>query len=218
MRKFAYFFLSTSLILVCAATGIAQSRVVTEEVRERERERRRALDNPANNPFKVEPYDPLKPPPPPPPSPLRATVDLRVVGIADGDTIIITNTANQPLRIRLQGIDAPEAGQSFSNEAQQLLEKLVTGKTVSLEFDPHGKPDAEGRIVAKVYLEGRDIGLEQIKAGLAWYCKDYNKELSESDRYTYPEAEKEARNAKRGLWRESAPRPPWKYRKSKDEG
>jgi endonuclease YncB( thermonuclease family) len=194
--------------------GRAQRIIDTSDARHRQQARQQAIEDPANNPFKVEPYDPLKPGEQPRArSPVRATLELKVVGVADGDTLIISNTANQRLFIRIQGIDAPEAGQTFSREAQDNLTDLLSGKAVTIEFDPHGKPDGEGRIVAKVYLEGRDIALEQIKGGFAWYCKDYKKQQSESDRYTYAEAEKEARLSTRGLWRDSAPQPPWKYRK-----
>lgn len=214
MRKFVYLVLSTSLVLLCAANGMAQGAIDTSEVRARMRERQRIIEDPANSPGKVEPYDPLKPGAQPlPNSPVRATLELKVAGVADGDTLIISNAANQHLLIRIQGIDAPEAGQAFSREAQDNLTGLLSGKAVTLEFDPHGKPDAEGRIIAKVYLEGRDIALEQIKGGFAWYCKDYRKEQSESDRYTYAEAEKEARLSSKGLWRDASPLPPWKYRK-----
>jgi endonuclease YncB( thermonuclease family) len=214
MRNFVYLLLSTILTLGCVITGVAQRRMDTSELRRRQQEQQRLLEDPASNPFKREQSEPLRPQPPPPaPSAVRAMVELQVVGIADGDTLIISNTAQQHLLVRLQGIDAPEAGQSFSREAQESLTNLVSGKSVTLEFDPHGKPDSEGRVVAKVYLEGQDIALEQLKAGFAWFCKDYKKMQSESDRYSYEEAEKEARHATRGLWHEASPMPPWKYRK-----
>jgi endonuclease YncB( thermonuclease family) len=214
MRKFVYLFLSTCLVLLCSMNGTAQRIIDTSDARHRQEQRQRAIEDPANNPFKIEPYEPLKPGGQPlARSPIRATLELKVVGIADGDTLIISNTANQRLLIRIQGIDAPETGQTFCREAQENLTNLLSGKAVTIEFDPHGKPDSEGRIIAKVYLEGRDIALEQIKGGFAWYCKDYKKQQSESDRYTYAEAEKEARLSTRGLWRDSTPQPPWKYRK-----
>ncbi|MBC7911810.1 MAG: thermonuclease family protein [Pyrinomonadaceae bacterium] len=215
MRKIGYLLLSTSLVLICCASGMAQSgRADTAEARERLRESQRIIEN-QDNPFgRVEEESkPLKPKPVPR-SPLRATVDLQVITVTDGDTLIISNTANQHLRLRIQGIDAPETGQSFGSDAQSYLAKLLTGKTVSIEFDPRGKPDDLGRVIAKVYLDGLDIGLEQIKAGLAWFCKDYKKEQTESDRYTYAESEKEARQAKRGLWKDAAPQSPWDYRQT----
>lgn len=212
MRNFAYFVVSTILVLTCADALTAQRRIDTTEARQRMRERQRAIEDPANNPFNVEPYEEFKPPVKPG-SPLRAMVELQVVGVMCGDTLIISNTANQHLRVRIQGIDAPEAGQSYARTAQENLAKLLMDKMVTIEFDPRGKPDKEGRVIAKVYLDGSDVGLEQIKAGLAWYSKDYKKELSESERYTYSEAEKVARNSSVGLWRDSTALAPWEFRR-----
>lgn len=213
MRKLANLILSASIILTCAVISLAQRGRVSTEARDRIRETQRIIEN-TPNPAEIELAESSVPKPKPQPvaAPVRAIVDLEVVGITDGDTLIISNTAGQQLRLRLQGIDAPEAGQSFNREAQASLAKLVSGKRVTVEFDPRGRPDSEGRIVAKIYLEGRDIALEQIRAGFAWFCKDYKKEQTESDRYTYAEAEKEARTAGRGLWKESAPLSPWKFR------
>ena len=213
MNKIIFTLLSLAVVLTGAITGTAQpGRIDTSDLRERQRQRQRAIEDPANNPFKIEPLKPLKPAPPPPPSPMRATIELQVVDAEDGDTLIIRNTADQHLKLRLQGIDAPEKGQAFSNDAKEQLAKLTSGKSVTIEFDPHGKPDNEGRIIAKVYLDGNDIGIQLIKAGLAWFCKDYKTMQTESDRYNYAEAEKEARGAHLGLWSQHSPQAPWNYR------
>lgn len=213
MKKLINLLIFSSLVFACAATAVAQGgRLDTAETRRRIAERQRAIEDPANNPFKTAPYDPLKPLKTQPPT-FRATIELNAVGVVDGDTLIITNTANQRLLVRLQGIDAPEAAQFAFNEALEKLATLVTGKAVAIEFEPKGKPDSEGRVIAKVYLDGNDIGLEQIKAGFAWYSKEYKKEMSESDRYNYAEAEKDARSARKGLWRNASQLPPWDYRK-----
>ena len=212
MRKLILALVSTLVVITGVVKCQAQGRGDTADLRERQRQRQKAIEDPANNPFKIEPYEPLKPAKLPGASPLRATIELLVVGAADGDTLIISNTAGQHVRLRLQGIDAPDLGQPFYRDATDHLAKLASGKSVSVEFDPRGKPDEEGRIVAKVYLVGDDLGYSQVKAGFAWYCREYKKLLGESDRYTYAEAEKEARSASRGLWQEHSPRAPWDYR------
>lgn len=213
MKKFVFGVLFAVVVAGGAVVGQAQGRVDTSSMRDRQRARQRAIEDPNNNPIKLEPYEPLKPPPPPEPTPLRATVELKVVNVEDGDTLIISNTAGQHLRLRLQGIDAPETGQSFWSDARNHLHKLSAGKSVAVEFDPRGKPDSKGRVVAKVYLDGTDIALVQVKSGFAWFCKDYKKMQTESDRYTYAEAEKEARLAGLGLWSEKYPKAPWEFRK-----
>lgn len=73
---------------------------------------------------------------------------------------------------------------------------MVSGRHVVVETDKH---DRYGRVVGKVIVGGKDISLEQIKAGLAWHYKEYQNEQTASDRQLYSEAEDEARKAKRGL-------------------
>ena len=51
MRNFAYFILSTILILVCADLSAAQRVKVDSDLKERMRDKQRAYEAPANNPF-----------------------------------------------------------------------------------------------------------------------------------------------------------------------
>ena len=54
----------------------------------------------------------------------------KVVGVADGDTITVLRD-RQPVRIRLNGIDAPESGQPFGTRAKQFTSNLAFGKVVT---------------------------------------------------------------------------------------
>jgi endonuclease YncB( thermonuclease family) len=79
----------------------------------------------------------------------------------------------------------------------------------------YSKRDRYERILGKVLLSDQDMNFEQIKAGLAWHYKKYQNEQTTVDRKLYSETEIEARKAKRGLWHDPEPVPPWEYRKSK---
>lgn len=74
------------------------------------------------------------------------------------------------------------------------------------------KTDRYGRDVCRVLLRGSDVGLEQIRRGLAWHFKRYAHEQTTTDRSVYADAESEARDEKRGLWFDPSPEPPWLYR------
>jgi endonuclease YncB( thermonuclease family) len=136
----------------------------------------------------------------------------RVVAVADGDTITILDGGNRQTRIRLQGIDAPESGQAFGHVSKRSLSDLVFNKQVVVEYE---KTDRYGRTLGKVLTDGRDVCLEQVKAGLAWHYKYYQNEQSPEDRRLYGEAEQEARNSQRGLWADPNPIPPWDFRRGK---
>jgi endonuclease YncB( thermonuclease family) len=133
----------------------------------------------------------------------------RVVRVADGDTITVLDPAKVQHRIRLAGIDAPERAQPYGARAKDHLASLVAGRQVVIAWQ---KQDRYGRIVGKVLLNGRDINLVMIDAGLAWHYKAYAKEQSEADRVSYANAEHRARAREAGLWADPHPVAPWLWR------
>jgi|GEM_PF-4788097 len=69
--------------------------------------------------------------------------------------------------------------------------------------------------LGKVLAGGKDVNLEQVRAGMAWHYKAYERTQSATDRQAYADAENEAKAAKLGLWHDDAPVPPWEWRHSK---
>jgi endonuclease YncB( thermonuclease family) len=122
-------------------------------------------------------------------------------------------------KIRLSGIDAPERGQAFGNQAKQAMGVLAFGKKA--EADCH-KVDRYGRDVCVVCVDGKDVGLRLVEQGQAWHYTAYQRDQTASDRLRYAQAESEAREARAGLWRDSGssapPVPPWEWRKAKKTG
>jgi endonuclease YncB( thermonuclease family) len=140
-----------------------------------------------------------------------ATIEGRMVGVADGDTITVLDDTHTQHKIRLAGIDAPEKKQPFGQRSKESLSDLVFSKTVTVET---GKTDRYGREVGKVLVEGFDANLVQVQKGFAWHYKAYEREQSATERKAYADAENEAKAAQRGLWRDTAPVPPWEFRKA----
>jgi endonuclease YncB( thermonuclease family) len=68
--------------------------------------------------------------------------------------------------------------------------------------------------VGTVYLKGVDVGLEQVRAGLAWHFKRYENEQTPEARQVYAMAESAARERHLGLWTDPRPIPPWEWRDS----
>jgi endonuclease YncB( thermonuclease family) len=134
----------------------------------------------------------------------------RVVGIQDGDTVTVLDASNQQHRIRLAGIDAPEKAQAFGTSAKEHLARLAFGKHADLRC---AKRDRYGREVCSLYVAGRDLGLEQVRSGHAWWFREYAREQSLEDRKVFESAENEAREARRGLWRDASPQAPWAWRR-----
>lgn len=132
-----------------------------------------------------------------------------VVGVIDGDTIDVLHNG-QAERIRLNGIDCPEKRQAFGMKAKQFTSTFVYGKEVTIHVL---RKDRHGRTVGDVVLpDGTNVSRELVRAGLAWWYRQYSKDES------LGVLEEEARQAKRGLWVDPNPVPPWEVRHPKQGG
>ncbi|MFU2489836.1 thermonuclease family protein [Thauera sp. WH-1] len=140
------------------------------------------------------------------------TLTGRIVSIADGDTVTLLDGSLQQHKIRLAGIDAPERRQAFGNRSRQHLAGLVFDKHV-IAYCP--KTDRYRRAICTIEVGGIDANLAQVKAGMAWHYKAYERDQRPADRRRYAQAEARARENRVGLWADRAPVAPWEFRKTK---
>ena len=147
----------------------------------------------------------------------------KVIVVLDGDTVLVLregggavagsppasplrgNRANALVKIRMAEIDAPEKDQEYGMASRQSLSELVLKKMVQVNSQA---VDGYGRLVAHLVLDGRSINEEQVRRGMAWEYSNYH-----SNR-TYIALQSEAQQAKRGLWAQAGPTPPWQWRKT----
>jgi endonuclease YncB( thermonuclease family) len=130
---------------------------------------------------------------------------IGVARVIDGDTIAVNDT-----RVRLEGIDAPETGQTCKRKwfgswpcgaaATAALENLLSGKTVSC--DSRGL-DKYGRTLGVCFVDGRDINAAMVRQGFAWAFVKYSS--------SYVKEEAEARAGGLGIW-QAPSTPAWEYR------
>lgn len=129
----------------------------------------------------------------------------RVVGVLDGDTIEVLQD-RKAHRIRLHGIDCPEKGQPFGKVAKWATSALVFGRTVTIQ--PHDT-DKYKRIVADIVLaDTTHVNQKLVKDGWCWWYRKYAPDDTVLEGF-----EREARQAKRGVWSDPHPVPPWEWRK-----
>ena len=126
----------------------------------------------------------------------------KVIGVTDGDTITVL-VNKQSIKVRLEGIDAPESRQSFGAKSKQALSEMVFSKNVTIKKTGE---DRYGRTLGFVMLGDSDINAKMIHDGWAWHFKKYN------DEERLAKLEVIASQAKRGLWAEATPLAPWDYR------
>jgi endonuclease YncB( thermonuclease family) len=133
-----------------------------------------------------------------------ADLSGKVVGVHDGDTITVLTRDNRSVKVRLYGIDAPELKQPYGSKAKQRLSELVFGKQVRVEA--HGT-DRYHRTLGVVYLNDKDINAQIVSEGLAWVYVRYSRR--------YVPQQEEAKSARRNIWSQKDPTPPWEFRYSR---
>lgn len=156
--------------------------------------------------------------------PIR-TIEGIVTKVSDGDTINVTDPMGTKVKVRLYGIDAPEApkdnkktgriskpGQPYGEEAYQALQSKVYRKAVKLDIMDI---DKYKRSVGIIWLNGKNVNLEMVAEGYAWA---YRKYLDRPHASEYIQLEDQARSKKLGLWQQNNPQPPWEFRKSLKKG
>jgi endonuclease YncB( thermonuclease family) len=127
-----------------------------------------------------------------------------VIRVLDGDTIEVLHE-KKPERIRLYGIDCPEKGQPFGQKAKQATSSLLFGKQVRIES--HGR-DKHRRTLGTVFDGDLNVNQELIKEGWCWWFRKFVPRDQ-----TLKQLEQEAKEAKKGLWTDPNPVPPWLYRR-----
>ncbi len=129
----------------------------------------------------------------------------RVVSVSDGDTLTLLTEGNQQIKVRMQGIDAPEKAQPYGQASKRSLSEMAYKKNAVAECP---EKDHYDRYVCKVSVDGVDINKAQIASGYAWVYRQHN------NRRDYIEAESMAKSLRSGLWADSMPTPPWEYRRA----
>jgi len=127
----------------------------------------------------------------------------RVETVHDGDTVTCVDPEGRAWKIRLGGIDAPEFGQPFGEQARQALGRKLGGGHVRVEGDAR---DQHGRLLGTLRIADRDINRELVAEGWAWAFGGF----APDDALLAAEAE--ARRQRLGLWAGADPIPPREWR------
>jgi endonuclease YncB( thermonuclease family) len=134
----------------------------------------------------------------------------RVTGIVDGDSLILADTQNRQRRIRLDGIDAPEILQAFGQNAKTALSAMVFGQPATANCI---RRDRQGNEWCILVVAGKDVGLELLGNGMAWWDRRNSGRQTRQERSAYEQAEFLAKIHRFGLWNSKNPQPPWEWRR-----
>jgi endonuclease YncB( thermonuclease family) len=131
------------------------------------------------------------------------TLEGKVVGIADGDSLTIL-LQRQQIKVRLIEIDAPEIKQAFGKKSRESLAQLCAEKIARVVW---AQKDRHGRRLGRVWCAGIDANAEQVRRGMAWVFDRYV-----TDRTLYA-TQDYARTLRVGIWADASPVPPWEWRR-----
>lgn len=135
------------------------------------------------------------------------TLTGKVIGVKDGDTVVVIDSSNTQTTLRLAEVDCPEKAQAFGTKAKQFTSDQVYFKQVKYIVTD---TDRYGRSIAKVYYDdNKYLSAEIIKNGFGWQYKQY------STSKLLAKLEQEARQNKKGLWFDPNPIYPSEFRRSK---
>jgi endonuclease YncB( thermonuclease family) len=126
----------------------------------------------------------------------------KVISITDGNTICVIHS-DKARMVKMSGVDCPDPDQPYGPEAKEFLVSLISGREIWINVE---RMDHFNRGVSKITLDGQDVAVQVVQAGLGWYDTRY------SSNAQIAEAQTLARASKSGLWSQEKPVPPWEFR------
>jgi micrococcal nuclease len=135
----------------------------------------------------------------PPDQLLPAGQPLRVQRAVDGDTLLLA----EGVRVRLIGVDTPETkhperpAEPWGEAAAEFTQSRVAGREIVLEYDRE-RVDVYRRVLAYVYVDGRMLNEDLIRAGLSRAVTSFPYRGDLQRRFRA--AERDAQQAGRGIW------------------
>jgi len=124
----------------------------------------------------------------------------RVIDVIDGSTAVVETQSKTKFVVKCQAITVPQHTESNADSARERLSKLVLKHTVAVEY---AERNLDGQLLGTILLNGADVCLDQIAAGLAWYDRQAPNNLTSSRRELYANREANARSSGTGVWTNS---------------
>ena len=127
-----------------------------------------------------------------------------VVHVTDGDTVYVRAGPGPAVAVRLLGLDAPEICQAGGPASRDALREWVLHQSVTVEGVGQ---DSYGRELARLYVQGQDVGRGLVAQGHAWADRQGQQEGP------YSPEQRQARLDRRGLFAQAQPETPRAFRR-----
>ena len=130
-----------------------------------------------------------------------------VVDVINGKTVVVMVPTGR-VKVELQYIDVPEAGQPLHSAMSDHVKSLVVGKSVELQTKGFTRDTLTGKLI----LNGVDVSQQLLRNGAAWHVPFERSGQNRAEFEAYAESESLARLEKRGVWSVAGLEPAWEYR------
>lgn len=133
----------------------------------------------------------------------------KVVGVGDGNNLVLIDDSGVQRHIRLAYVEAPELSQSLGQQSKKWLADRLLQRDVRVEI--RGQ-DEKSRILGRVWVYDFEINHEILRAGMAFHIKREDSGQPSDEFVISQRAESEAREHHTGVWHQDFPQAPWNYR------
>lgn len=126
-----------------------------------------------------------------------------VTAVTDGDGATLRTKAGEALNCRIDMIDAPETAKTFTKppqpgqpggrQSKKSLQELIESKEVTVYVTKSADKDNYGRSLCQVEIQGVDVGMEQIRTGMAYVYERFVDKAQFPESYAAQDAAKKGR-------------------------
>ena len=121
----------------------------------------------------------------------------KVVDVLDGSTVVVETQSKTKFVVTCQAITVPQHAEPYADYSRERLSNLVLKQVVAVEYAERNK---DGQLLGTILLNGQDVCLDQIAAGLGWFDPQAPNNLTTSRRELYVSREANARSSGTGVW------------------
>ncbi len=135
----------------------------------------------------------------------ESNVSYKATKAITGSVIAVADADGQERRVTLFGIRVPKLDENFGVESKEKLWIQIANKPLLIKRLKYTK---EVDTIAEVSIEGSNVGLEQLRSGMALLAPEDVAGLPSADQQQYLAAAHSAKQGKYGMWSGKTPTSP----------
>ncbi|HET6979304.1 MAG TPA: thermonuclease family protein [Pyrinomonadaceae bacterium] len=127
----------------------------------------------------------------------KLVFQAKVIDVIDGSTVAVETQNDARFVVKCQATPVPQPPDPYADHSKQRFSSLLLGKTVAVEYSARNE---YGHLLGTIFLNGEDVCLDQIAAGLARFDPQTPNDIKPSRRDLYATTEDRARTNGSGIW------------------